>query len=85
MSISLTIAGINLIALPAAPFEIKWQELSLEVYTFVVSTERSVLREELKNMIGHHIGGREIVGVESFCIEEQRGRKIGLAFKVSTD
>jgi len=62
------------------PYEIKSR--GWEIYTYRISKAQPVTRDQLENLIGQKIDGREILAVESYAVERQEGKAIGLAFNI---
>jgi len=77
------IAGIEIERVfNAKSWDVKSLEWTCHVYR--VASSPPVTRKQLSGMIGREVGGGIIVGIESFAVQAQEGKKIGLCFK-STD
>jgi len=77
--------NIKLGEIELLPTNERWhlESLNYDMEIFVVVSETK--RSQFKNIIGKKYKGRKIKGVESFCIENQRGMKISLAFLGGTE
>ena len=53
-----------------------------EIHQYRVSQEYTVTRTDLESLIGEITDGRRIIAVESFAVEDQTGKVIGLAFPI---
>jgi len=73
------VAGIELEPEGDGPYHIKSR--GWIVHPYRVSKDRPVTRDELSALIGETVNDRVIVAVESYAVEAQAGKVIGLAFK----
>lgn len=75
------IAGIEIGEEPGGPYRMMVAGKDWAVYPYRVSRRRPVTRSDLDSLRGAQLNGRKIVGVESFAVEGQTGKEIGLAFE----
>ena len=74
----MNIAGIEISQVAEEPWRFRARQWVC--FTYRVSGGRPVTRTEIENLIGREVGGRKIMGVESYCVERQEGKVISLCF-----
>jgi hypothetical protein len=72
----MNVAGIEIEPAEGGPYFIASR--GWVVYPYRISSATPVDRDELKRLIGQVVDGREVVGVESFAVQRQDGKEIGL-------